>query len=125
MKRLSLLFIAVFALAFTAYAQVAPTHGQYVSLGSDSKAWYEAYNSWQMGTPLYNGLDEAENENFFISRVKPRDRFVYTGTTGRLPWYRFRVLSSTFATRTVSQPVRLLQYLGHRPRKSMTAGTVP
>ena len=80
MKRLSLLFIAAFALAFTTYAQVAPTHGQYVSLGSASKAWYEAYNSWQMGTPLYNGLDEAENENFFISRVKPRDRFVYTGT---------------------------------------------
>ena len=80
MIRLSLLFIAVFALAFTAYAQVAPTHGQYVSLGSDSKAWYEAYNSWQAGTPLYNGTEDAENENFFISRVKPRDRFVYSNT---------------------------------------------
>ena len=89
MKRLSLLFIAAFALAFTTYAQVAPTHGQYVTIGSSSVPWYTAYRALdesQIGSKaLYQNLDPdmAENENFFISRVKPRDRFVYTGTQVR------------------------------------------
>ena len=81
MKKVLSLF-AAFALlsCANAFAQTEPTHTNYVELGSDSKAWYQAYNSWQAGTPLYNGTEDAENENFFISRVKPRDRFVYTNT---------------------------------------------
>ena len=79
MKRLNLLalFVAVCAIAS---AQSRPTHTQYVKLGS-AVAWYTAYNNWQPGTPLYNSDSEAaENEQFFISRVKPRKRFVFTGT---------------------------------------------
>ena len=78
MKRLSLLalFVAVCAIAS---AQGIPSHTQYVSIGS-SKAWYQAYNSWQPGTALYSGTDAAENEQFFISRVKPRKRFTFTKT---------------------------------------------
>ena len=78
MKRLNLLalFVAVCAIAS---AQSRASHEQYVSMGS-TKAWYAAYNSWQPGTALYAGTDAAENEQFFISRVKPRNRFVFTQT---------------------------------------------
>ena len=88
-KRLSLLFIAVFALVLSAFGQVSPTHEQYVTIGSSSVPWYTAYRALdesQIGSKaLYQNLDPdmAENENFFISRVKPRDRFVYTGTQVR------------------------------------------
>ncbi len=78
MKRLNLLALFVAVCAF-ASAQSRPTHEQYVSMGS-SKAWYTAYNSWSPGTALYSGTDAAENEQFFISRVKPRKRFNFTGT---------------------------------------------
>ncbi len=78
MKKLSLLslFVAVCTLAS---AQGIPSHEQYVSMGSE-KAWYQAYQNWTPGTALYNGTDAAENEQFFISRVKPRQRFTFTGT---------------------------------------------
>ena len=78
MKKLSLLslFVAVCTLAS---AQGIPSHEQYVSMGSE-KAWYQAYQNWTPGTALYNGTDAAENEQFFISRVKPRERFVFTKT---------------------------------------------
>ena len=78
MKKLGLLslFVAVCTLAS---AQGIPSHEQYVSLGS-SKAWYQAYQSWAPGTALYNGYSDAENEQFFICRVKPRQRFTFTGT---------------------------------------------
>ena len=78
MKRLNLLALFVAACAI-ASAQSRPTHEQYVSMGS-SKAWYNAYSSWSPGTALYSGTDAAENEQFFISRVKPRSRFNFTGT---------------------------------------------
>ena len=78
MKKLSLLalFAAVCSLAS---AQGIPSHTQYVSMGS-SKAWYQAYQSWSPGVALYNGTDAAENEQYFISRVRPRKRFTFTGT---------------------------------------------
>ena len=78
MKKLSLLalFVAVCGLAS---AQGIPSHEQYVSIGS-TKAWYQAYQNWSPGTALYNGTSDAENEQFFISRVKPRQRFTFTGT---------------------------------------------
>ena len=78
MKKLSLLalFAAVCSLAS---AQGIPSHTQYVSMGS-SKAWYQAYQSWAPGVALYNGTDAAENEQYFISRVKPRKRFTFTKT---------------------------------------------
>ena len=78
MKKLGLLafFVAVCGLAS---AQGIPSHEQYVSIGS-SKAWYQAYQNWSPGTALYNGTSDAENEQFFISRVKPRQRFTFIGT---------------------------------------------
>ena len=80
MKRLSLLALFVAVCAF-ASAQSRPTHEQYVSMGADGINWYQAYNNWQPGTPLYNSdAAAAENEQYFISRVKPRKRFVNAKT---------------------------------------------
>ncbi|MBR5324369.1 MAG: T9SS type A sorting domain-containing protein [Muribaculaceae bacterium] len=78
MKRLNLLLLFV-VLSFVAMAQSYPKHAQYVKFGS-STAWYSAYDNWQPGTSLYNGTDDAENEQFFVSRVKPRERFSFIGT---------------------------------------------
>ena len=81
MKKLCILS-AMFALfSAGASAQTLPTHENYLPMGSKTTKWYEAYNRWNAGTPLYNDdADAAENENFFISRIKPRDRFIFTGT---------------------------------------------
>ena len=78
MKRLNLLLLFV-VLSFVAMAQKYPKHAQYVKLGS-STAWHSAYENWQPGTSLYNGTEDAVNEQFFISRVKPRERFNFTET---------------------------------------------
>ncbi|MBO5720423.1 MAG: secretion protein Por, partial [Bacteroidales bacterium] len=79
MKRFNLLALFVAVCAF-ASAQGIPSHTQYVKIGSDIP-WYTAYNNWQPGTALYSSdSDAAENEQFFISRVKPRNRFVFTET---------------------------------------------
>ena len=78
LKHLFLLVLC--AITLNVQAQSRPTHEQYVKIDS-TKAWYTAYNNWQPGTALYNGDSEAaENEQFFISRVKPRNRFTFTAT---------------------------------------------
>ena len=82
-KKLPLL--AALALApVLAFSQATPQHEKYVSIPSETK-WAEAYANWTPGTPLYEGIDEelAENENFFISRVKPRERFTFAQTQVR------------------------------------------
>ena len=73
---------ALFALISSGVsAQTSPTHENYLPLGSKTTQWYEAYSRWNAGTPLYEGdADAAENENFFISRIKPRERFTFTKT---------------------------------------------
>ena len=66
-------------------AQTSPTHEKYVKLGGtvEWNAAYRALDESQIGKKaLYEGndADAAENENFFISRVKPRERFIFTRT---------------------------------------------
>ena len=78
MRKMNLLLLLVAVCGF-ASAQIVPSHDQYVGMGS-SKAWYQAYENWTPGTALYEGTEAAENEQFFVSRVKPRERFVFTGT---------------------------------------------
>ena len=78
MKRLNFLLLFV-VFSFVAMAKSYPEHAQYVKIGS-STAWYSAYANWKPGTPLYDNTDDAENEQFFISRVKPRERFDFTET---------------------------------------------
>ena len=84
-KILSLIALVLFPM--TIVAQSAPQHEMYVKIGSDSATWTQAYTNWSPENikPLYEGLDDeaAENENFFISRVKPRARFQNTMTQVR------------------------------------------
>lgn len=80
MKKLVLLAFAIAAYAGSVFAQTVPSHDKYVEMGS-TIPWYTAYNNWQPGTPLYNGDSQAaENDQFFISRVKPRKRFTFMET---------------------------------------------
>ena len=79
MKRFVLLTLLV-AVCALASAQGVPTHEQYVKIGG-STPWYTAYGNWSPGYALYSSDSQAaENEEFFISRVKPRSRFTFTGT---------------------------------------------
>ena len=61
-----------------AFAQV-PSHSMYVNESSKSVPFYEAYSNWQPGTPLFSDT-AAEDEEFFISRVKPKERFINSAT---------------------------------------------
>ena len=61
-----------------AFAQV-PSHSMYVNESSKSVPFYEAYSNWQPGTPLFSDA-AAEDEEFFISRVKPKERFTNSAT---------------------------------------------
>ena len=81
------IFTMLFALLSSgAVAQTVPSHTKYVGFGAKEVQWYSAYQALgesQIGTKaLYEGIDAdaAENENFFISRVKPRERFTFTRT---------------------------------------------
>lgn len=80
MKKLALLALLVIA-GTSLQAQTVPSHEQYVKIGSDTQKWYQAYQNWNEGEYLYKNDETAkENENFFISRVKRRDRFTFAGT---------------------------------------------
>ncbi|MEG1642705.1 MAG: LamG-like jellyroll fold domain-containing protein [Bacteroidales bacterium] len=84
-KKLSLL-ISLAILPMLAFSQATPQHEMYVPMGA-KVSWDDAYKKWVPGSgkPFYEGLDEAaaENENFFISRVKPRERFTFSQTQVR------------------------------------------
>ncbi|MBP3353867.1 MAG: T9SS type A sorting domain-containing protein [Bacteroidales bacterium] len=84
MKR-RLLFAALAFLPMLAFSQAAPQHEQYVKIGLGETAWGNAYSAWVPGQAFYKGLDaEAEeNENFNISRIKPRQRFTNAQTQVR------------------------------------------
>ena len=82
----SYLFTGIFAMITSlAFAQTAPSHEKYVDYSSKTE-WSTAYSALseaEIGSKaLYQGYDAtaAENEEFFISRVKPRKRFSFTGT---------------------------------------------
>ena len=83
MKKLFISLLAV--LPMLAYSQASPQHEQYVKIGSENVLWGDAYAAWSPGKTFYQGLDaEAEeNENFNISRVKPRQRFINSNTQVR------------------------------------------
>ena len=82
----SYLLTGVFAMvASFAFGQTAPSHEKYVDYASKTE-WSTAYQGLsesQIGQKaLYQGYDAtaAENEQFFISRVKPRKRFTFEQT---------------------------------------------
>lgn len=54
-------------------------HPQYVVRESQTQKFYTQYDSWVPGTPLYSD-NAADDEEFFISRVKPKLRFTNQAT---------------------------------------------
>lgn len=71
-----LLSVLACAAAVGSYAQNVPTHDSYVMPFDDgkSKPFSEYFRNWEPGTPL------SEDENFYISRVPLKKRFVNTET---------------------------------------------
>lgn len=51
---------------------------QYIKWNGENDKFHTAYNAWVKGQPLYPNA--AEDENFFISRVKIKDRFTNRNT---------------------------------------------
>ena len=87
MKRILSIVAMLLLLPLSSYSQSVPQHQMYVKIGSEKSTWTEAYTNWIPGNEsLYQNLDEeaAENEQFFISRIKPRTRFTNSFTQVRV-----------------------------------------
>lgn len=54
-----------------------PSHEQYVKEAPEGSTWYEMYKDWTPGVPSYSNYDDEE---FYISRVKPKERFSNVNT---------------------------------------------
>ena len=84
MKKFYFLTVLLAMLVTSAMAQ--PSHEKYIDYAADGVEWstaYRALSADQIGSKaLYEGLNTkaAENEQFFISRVKPRERFILAAT---------------------------------------------
>ena len=83
--RKTLLLATLAILPMLAFAQSAPQHEKYVQLGLGEVQRANAYAAWTPGQPFYKGFGEdmEENENFNISRIKPRKRFVNSNSQVR------------------------------------------
>ena len=67
--------MALFAAVTPAvFAQYVPSHPKYVTYIDEDKSFYEYFPTWEPGDKL------SADENFFISRVKIKDRFVNRNT---------------------------------------------
>lgn len=76
-----LLFAGIFfslGSVFSLFGQ-GPTHPQYVQRESATQKFYTQYGTWKAGTPLFSDA-ASDDEEFFISRVKPRARFSNAAT---------------------------------------------
>ena len=60
--------------ASTVKAQYVPTHPKYVTYITGDKSFADYFPTWEPGKEL------SEDENFFISRVKIKDRFINRAT---------------------------------------------
>jgi endo-beta-N-acetylglucosaminidase D len=76
MKKKSLLSAALMLAAITASAQ-GVGHPKYVNPIPEGQTFHEAYQNWTPGQPLFQNDDDDE---FYISRVKPRQRFTNANT---------------------------------------------
>lgn len=79
MKRLRHLFLFAALLATTFSWGQGVQHPQYVIRESTTQTFPTQYAAWVPGTALYSG-DAADDEEFFISRVKPKVRFMNQAT---------------------------------------------
>ena len=72
--RIKTLLSVLFLGGLTAAAQYQPSHPKYITYIDGGKSFQEYFPTWEPGTQL------SEDENFFISRVKIKDRFVNRNT---------------------------------------------
>lgn len=73
------LFTAILLLLWVGFLFAQePTHPQYVRQKGSSETFPALYNNWQPGQPY--STQHADDEEFFISRVKPKTRFVNAQT---------------------------------------------
>lgn len=77
MKKLAFLSGLFLLSGFFAKAQT-PTHPKYVKEWGDSEAFSRLYGSWRPGTPF--STEAQDDEEFYISRVKPHKRFIESTT---------------------------------------------
>ena len=72
--RFKTLLTVLFLGGLTAVAQYQPSHPKYITYIDGGKAFYDYFPNWEPGQQL------SEDENFFISRVKIKERFVNRNT---------------------------------------------
>lgn len=77
MKKSKLLFSAACLLTTIMASAQGVGHPKYVNPNPDGQTFHEAYEKWTPGSPLYSNDDDDE---FYISRVKPRVRFTNANT---------------------------------------------
>lgn len=78
MKTKNVLCLGFVSLLVATTAVHAQNPAEYIKWNNDGEKFYSAYEAWQPGKPLYQSA--VADENFFISRVKPRTRFTNTAT---------------------------------------------
>lgn len=76
-KLKTLLLLMCIMCSYTLFAQ-KPAHKQYVKIEPAGTKWYTAYRNWNPGTELYT--TSGSDDEFFISRVKPKTRFTNANT---------------------------------------------
>ena len=83
MKAKHLLFAASILVSAGMYAQGIPTHPMYVDFGENTgtpssgvtKDYAALLDAWEPGKPLTLNAEGYVDDNFFISRVRKKDRF--------------------------------------------------
>lgn len=76
MKKFS--FLSLLALTSGMVFAQEPTHPQYVKQKGSTETFQSLYTNWQPGLPY--SAQQADDEEFFISRVRPKTRFVNSQT---------------------------------------------
>lgn len=79
MGKLRHLFFGSCVLAASVTFAQSPTHPRYVS-GDGDIPFYDAYRAWSPGEALYPNGKGKDDEQFYISRVKPKARFTNANT---------------------------------------------
>lgn len=80
MKKNKHLFLLLSFLLMATGVMIAqtPKHEQYVKFMPDGANFYSVYPTWTAGTPLFS--QTPDDDDFFISRVKPKTRFTNSAT---------------------------------------------
>lgn len=78
MKTKNVLCLGFVSLLMATTVVNAQNPAEYIKWNSEGERFEHAYSAWRPGQPLYPST--AADENFFISRIKPRARFTHVPT---------------------------------------------